>query len=77
MILIQSEFYLSATVTKRYQCTQQKSCTKNRGNSLRNAPSKVRCSEKNRQAAEEESYPGEIELKNEGSNAKIEDLLKF
>ena len=37
------------------------------GNS-RNAPSCVRRSEKNRQAGEEESYPGDIELENEGGN---------
>ena len=43
-------------------------CKKNRGNSLRNAPSRVRRSEKNRQAAEEESYPGEIKLEYEGNN---------
>ena len=38
------------------------------GNSLPNAPSGVSRSEKNRQAAEKESYPGEIELENEGNN---------
>ena len=37
--------------------------------SLPNAPSRVRRSEKNRQAAEDESYPGEIKLENEGSKA--------
>ena len=35
------------------------------GNSLPNAPSCVRRSEKNRQVAEEEKYPG---VENEGSN---------
>ena len=34
-------------------------------NSLRNTPPRVRRSEKNCQAAEEESYPGEIELEKE------------
>ena len=38
------------------------------GNSLPNALSRVRGSEKNRQAAEKESYAGEIELGNEGCN---------
>ena len=64
--LIQSEFYLSAAFTKRHQYAQQH-VRKIVGNS-RNAPSCVRRSEKNRQAGEEESYPGDIELENEGSN---------
>ena len=38
------------------------------GISLSIASSCVRCSQKNRQAVEEESYPGEIELQNEGSS---------
>ena len=37
-------------------------------NSLSNAPSRSRHSEKNREAVKEESYPGEIELENKGSN---------
>ena len=37
-------------------------------NSLPNAPLRLRRSGKNRQAAEKESYSGEIELKNEGNN---------
>ena len=45
-----------------------KRCTKIVGISLSIASSCVRCSQKNRQAVEEESYPGEIELQNEGSN---------
>ena len=53
-MLIQSEFYLSAGVTKSYQCTQ-KNLRKIVGNSLPHAPSRVRRSEKNRHAAEEES----------------------
>ena len=76
LILIQPEFDLSAAVTKRYYCTQQ-DVHKTVGNSLANALSRARHSRKNHQAAEEESYPGEIELKNEGSNMKIEDLHKF
>lgn len=43
-------------------------CTKARGNSLPNAASRVSLSEKNRQSAEEETYPREIELENEVSN---------
>ena len=43
-------------------------CTKARGNSLPNAPSRVSLSEKNRQSAEEETHPREIELENERSN---------
>ena len=66
-MLIQSEFYLSTAVTKRYQCTQE-DVRKIVGNSLPQAPSRVRRSEKNRQAPEEGSYPREIELENEGSN---------
>ena len=66
LILIHSEFY-SGAVTKRYQCTQ-KDVQKIVGNSLPNALSRVRGSEKNRQAAEKESYAGEIELGNEGCN---------
>ena len=38
------------------------------GNSLYNTPSRVRRSEKNPKAAEEESYAGEIELENKGSS---------
>ena len=67
MILILPEFYLSAAVTKRYQCIQQ-DVRKIVGNSLPNAPSRVRRPEKNCQAAEKEGYPEEIELGNEGSN---------
>ena len=66
-MLIQSEFYLPAAVTKRYQCTQQ-DVRKIVGNSLPQAPPRVRRSEKNRQAPEEGSYPREIELENAGSN---------
>ena len=64
MILIQSEFYLSAAVTKR--CTQQ-DVRKTVRNNLRNAPSRVTRSEKNCQAAEQESYPREVELGSKGS----------
>ena len=60
MVFIQSEVHVSAVVTKR--------CTKIVGISLSIASSCVRCSQKNRQAVEEESYPGEIELQNEGSS---------
>ena len=69
LILIQSEFYLSAGIIdrKRYQCTQQ-DVRKIVRTSLPNASSRVRHSEKNFQAADEESYPGEIELENEGRN---------
>ena len=67
LILIPSEFYLSAAVTKRYQWTQQ-DVQKFVGNSLQNALSRVRHSEKNRQAAEGGSYTGEFELENGGSN---------
>ena len=38
------------------------------GKSLTNAPPRVKRSEKKFQAAKEESYPGEIELENKGSN---------
>ena len=38
------------------------------GNSLPNAPLRVRRSEKNRQVAGEEISPGEIKLEIEGSN---------
>ena len=38
------------------------------GNSLSNAPWRLGHSEKNYQAAEEKSYPGEIKLENEVSN---------
>ena len=65
--LVLSEFYLSAAFTNRYQCTQQ-DVRKIVGDSLPNAPSRVRYSEKNRQAVEEECYLGEIELENEGSD---------
>ena len=54
MILIQSEFYLLAAVIKRYQFRQQ-DVRQIVGNSLRNGPSYVRRSEKNRQAAEKKS----------------------
>lgn len=37
-------------------------------NTLQNAPSRLKHSQYNRQAAEEESYPGEIELQNERRN---------
>lgn len=59
--------YLSATVTKRYQCTQEDE-SKVVENTLQNAPSCLKHSQYNRQAAEEESYPGEIELQNERRN---------
>ena len=72
MILNRSEFYLSAAVTKRYQCTQQDVQT-NVGNSLPNAPSRLRRSEKNYQVEEKQSYPGEIKLENKGNN----DYLRF
>ena len=65
--LIQSEFYISATVTNSYQWTQQND-RKILGNRLKNTLSRVRHSEKNREVAEEEYYQGEIELENEGSN---------
>ena len=67
LILVQFEFYLYAAVTKRYQCTQQ-DVRKIVQNSLPNAPSRVRGSEKNGRSVEEESYPGEIELEIVGSN---------
>ena len=67
LILIQSEFYLLAAVTKRYQWAQQ-DVQKFLGNNLQNTLSRVRHSEKNRQAAEEGSYPGEIGLENGRSN---------
>ena len=41
------------------------------GNSLPNAPSHLRRSEKNYQVAEKQSYPGEIELENEGNNERL------
>ena len=66
-MLIQSEFYLSAAVTKWYQC-KQKDVRKIVENSALHVPSRVRPSERNRQAAEQESYPGEIELENKGIN---------
>ena len=53
-ILIRSGFYLSAAVTNRCQCKQQ-DVQKTMGNSLPNAPSHVRHSATNRQAAEEQS----------------------
>ena len=62
---IQSVFCLSAAVTKRYQSTQDVE------NSLRNTPPRVRRSEKNCQAAEEESYPGEIELEKERNSEDL------
>ena len=58
--------HFSAAVTKRHECTQ-KGAQKIVRNSLRNTPSRVRCLEENRQAAQEESYPGEIELEIEES----------
>lgn len=67
MVFIQSEVHVSAVVTKRYQCTQ-KDVQKIVGISLSIASSCVRYSQKNRQAVEEERYPGEIELQNKGSN---------
>ena len=63
MILIKSEFFLLTAVTKSYQYAQQ-DVQKIVGNSLRNTPSRIRRSEKNRQATEEETFPGEIELEN-------------
>ena len=62
-----AELYLPAAVTKTYQCTQQ-DVQQIMGKSLTNAPRRVKRSEKKFQAAKEESYPGEIELKNKGSN---------
>ena len=50
-MLIQSEFYLSAAVTKRCQCTEQH-VEKIVGNSLPHAPSRVRRSEKNSSGSE-------------------------
>ena len=38
------------------------------GDSLRNTPPYTRRSGKNHQAVEEESYPGELDLDNEGSS---------
>ena len=67
LIVIQFEFYLSAKVSKRYQCTQQNVQTIVR-NSLPNAPSCERRSEKNHQATEEEVFPGQLELENKESN---------
>ena len=67
-ILIQSKFYLAATLSKRYPCTQQ-DVQKVVENSLPDTPSRVTHSEKNRQAAEEAIYPGSYQvtqLKNEG-----------
>ena len=64
MILIQSEFHLTAAVTKRYQYTQE-DVRKIMENGLRDTPSSVRRSERKRQTVEEESdvsHPGEIEL---------------
>ena len=64
MILIQSEFHLTAAVTKRYQYTQE-DVQKIMENGLRNTPSSVRRSERKRQTVEEESdvsHSGEIEL---------------
>ena len=58
--------HFSAAVTKKHECTQ-KGAQKIVRNSLRNTPSRVRRLEENRQAAQEESYPGEIELENEES----------
>lgn len=59
MILVQSEFYLSAVVTKRYQCTQE-DVRKLMGNCLQNAPTRARRSQKNPQAIDEERYQVEI-----------------
>ena len=62
--------YLSAAVTKRYQCTQQ-DVQKIVGHNFPHAPSRARCirrTKKNRQVTEEESYPEEIELENKGCN---------
>ena len=75
MILIQSELYLSAAFTKRYQCTQEDE-SKVVENTLQNAPSHLKHSQYNRQAVEEESYAGEIELKTK-EGMKIEDLHHF
>ena len=75
MILIQSEFYLSAAVTKSYQCIQQ-DVQKIKENSLPNGSSRVTSSEKNHLAVEEESYPEEIELETK-KVMKIEDLHNF
>ena len=56
-----------STVTNSYQCTQQ-NVRKILENRFKNTLSRVRHSVKNREAAEEEYYPGEIEIENEGSN---------
>ena len=66
LTLIQSKFYFSTAVTKRYQCIQQ-DIRKIVRNSLCNVLSRVRRSEKNSQAAEEESYPREIKFENESN----------
>ena len=56
-----------SAVTKRCQCTREDE-SKVVENTLQNAPSRLKHSQYNRQAAEEESYAGEIELQNERRN---------
>ena len=70
MILNKYEFYLSAAIAKRYQSTQQDLQT-NMGNSIPNAPSRLRRSEKNYQVAKKQSYPRKIELENKGNNEHL------
>ena len=67
LILNKYEFYLSAATAKRYQCTQQYLQT-NMGNSIPNAPSRLRRSEKNYQVVKKQSYQRKIELENKGNN---------
>ena len=67
MILNKYEFYLPAAIAKRYQSTQQDLQT-NMGNSIPNAPSRLRRSEKNYQVVKKQSYPRKIELENKGNN---------
>ena len=70
MILNKYELYLSAAIAKRHQCTQQDLQT-NVGNSIPNAPSRLRRSEKNYQVAKKQSYPRKIELENKGNNEHL------
>ena len=55
-ILIQPKFYLAATLSKRYPCTQQ-DVQKIVENSLPNTPLRVKHSEKNCQARRERKLP--------------------
>ena len=41
------------------------------GNSIPNAPSRLRRSEKNYQVAKKQSYPRKIELENKGNNEHL------